>query len=156
MKVIKNEFSYISDLNEYPSKYETKRLRSNKTFSKPYKYEGKFHYFTAETTKFNIVEESTTLFDGTDGVSMNTLRTSMERNVITNNPVLKRHKNAKSQLAVDQGYTYMENSSGYSSTDEVNGLIKKYSAIQKEKVYSKDCKISKRYRVLFDPYFAFA
>ena len=141
------KISYFLDLNEYPSKYETKSLRSNKTYSKPYEYEGNFHYFTEETTKFNIVEESTTIFDGTDGVSMNTLRTSMERNVITNNPVLKRHKNANSQLVVDQRYTNMENSSGYSSTEEVNGLIKNYLAIQKEKVYSKDRKISKRYSI---------
>ena len=122
------------DLKEYPSKYETKKLRSNKTFSKPYKYEGKFHYFTAETTKFNIVEESTTIFDGTNNVSINTLLASMERNIMTNNQVLKRHKSSKPQLVIDQENVKKKNSSRYNSAEEVNGLIKKFPTIQKEKV----------------------
>ena len=80
------------------------------------------------------MEESTTIFDGTNNVSINTLLASMERNIMTNNQVLKRHKSSKPQLVIDQENVKKKNSSRYNSAEEVNGLIKKFPTIQKEKV----------------------
>ena len=80
------------------------------------------------------MEESTTIFDGTNNVSINTLLASMERNIMTNNQVLKRHKNSNRKLVTDKGYVKKEDSSRYNPAEEVNGLIKKFPIVQKEKV----------------------
>ena len=106
-------------LDEYQKEDNNYNTRSNNASFQPYQYQGNFRYFTSyseETSSLNVLEESTTIFNGNVGISIKRIRTTMQSNRVSDNQVSESSKNSKEQFLTDQKQVIDEYSSKNSFT----------------------------------------
>ena len=92
-------------IDEHQPEERTYDDRRNRTSFQPHKYEGKFRFFTSyseETASLNFLKETTTIFNGNVGITINRIRTTMQNNRVSENLAFNRSKNSGQRFATDQ------------------------------------------------------